>query len=1006
MGVTVAMTALLAIGLLFALTGPVLSQEAGTAPEGGYIYTVQEGDSWDIVALKTGVDVATLQEANPDAVRDTGWLLSGEQLAIPAVGDAESQTHVVGAGESWASIAEEYGVSVNLLFAANPDRVRPGLVLYQGEKLVIPAAPSAATETPAAVEPAAETPEPVVTEEATEAVTEEAAEPVETEEAAETPEPAVDEEPVAPVTVPLTVPVSSGDEVTGTETLTDTEGAPEAEPVSEIPACPEAFADYPDLMVEVLNAAGGDAAALEAFLDECGAAVEGGVVPVDLGAEEDAAAGADADAAAVAEAEEAGAQALVVVYQNPVQQAAFVEGDLLILSPGANGYAVAYRARAAGEVRLLAVEDINADGLPDVVWVDTTCGASTCFDTVNVRSWDGSVWADWTEGTITMAYADIALVEAETEGEAAQLELSGGIYGSVGAGPQRSRTEIWASVDGAPYQLVEKTYADSECLYHTVLDANRALLDAPVIGFETATALYETAATDESLMKCWVRADEMEELRSFSLFRLALIAAYQEDIDTAEARIAELGVTYPGSIYDDVGQVWLESIAAEGDVAAACEAAAAYVAENSGAWEILADYGYTNPSFGAADVCPVLNLSAPDAEEQESEETGATDALPQSDPGSGASASLPECAGSLAGYAEVLPAVLAATQADQEALENWLQVCGVLAEDRGAALFADLNQDGADDVVVFPTLISDVGLGPKGAQGAVYVFHSQPDGSLAVAFSPEIYGKPALLGAGDLNADGQMDIAWTVEGCATSCVLEAQVWTWDGAEYVSMIEPGAVIALGTATFEPVKDGDPGGGHRLVLVGGVSDTLEGGLAVPHQEVWQSIDGAPFRRISWTYDRTAGGNDCMGLRLVEADAALLAADVIGYARAAELYAAALADELQACSIFGLRPDEELALLQGLAHFRLMQVQHYAGDDVAAQATLDDLAAAQPDSLYAQAAASWQDAIAGGATPADACAAVEPIFTDNPDLWQITDHFGYSHPALAAEQICFVP
>ncbi len=140
MGVTVAMTALLAIGLLFALTGPVLSQEAGTAPEGGYIYTVQEGDSWDIVALKTGVDVATLQEANPDAVRDTGWLLSGEQLAIPAVGDAESQTHVVGAGESWASIAEEYGVSVNLLFAANPDRVRPGLVLYQGEKLVIPRA--------------------------------------------------------------------------------------------------------------------------------------------------------------------------------------------------------------------------------------------------------------------------------------------------------------------------------------------------------------------------------------------------------------------------------------------------------------------------------------------------------------------------------------------------------------------------------------------------------------------------------------------------------------------------------------------------------------------------------------------------------------------------------------------------------------------------------------------------------------------------------------------------
>ena len=166
--------------------------------------------------------------------------------------------------------------------------------------------------------------------------------------------------------------------------------------------------------------------------------------------------------------------------------------------------------------------------------------------------------------------------------------MSGGIYGSVGAGPQRSRTEIWASVDGAPYQLVEKTYADSECLYHTVLDANRALLDAPVIGFETATALYETAATDESLMKCWVRADEMEELRSFSLFRLALIAAYQEDIDTAEARIKLSWVTYPGSIYDDVGQVWLKHNGGR-DVAAACERPA-YVAKPAPGryWRIMA----------------------------------------------------------------------------------------------------------------------------------------------------------------------------------------------------------------------------------------------------------------------------------------------------------------------------------------------------------------------------------------------------------------------------------
>ena len=30
----------------------------------------------------------------------------------------------------------------------------------------------------------------------------------------------------------------------------------------------------------------------------------------------------------------------------------------------------------------------------------------------------------------------------------------------------------------------------------------------------------------------------------------------------------------------------------------------------------------------------------------------------------------------------------------------------------------------------------------------------------------------------------------------------------------------------------------------------------------------------------------------------------------------------------------------------------------------------------------------------------------FADNALLWQITDHFGYNHPALAAEQICYAP
>ena len=230
----------------------------------------------------------------------------------------------------------------------------------------------------------------------------------------------------------------------------------------------------------------------------------------------------------------------------------------------------------------------------------------------------------------------------------------------------------------------------------------------------------------------------------------------------------------------------------------------------------------------------------------------------------------------------------------RRAVRRWMYACGALSDERGSVIAADLNGDAVDDFVVFPTVISDVGLGPDGAQGAVYIFHSQPDGSYALAANPEVFGEPAPLAIEDLNGDGNLDVAWTVEGCSTFCVLEVQIVSWDGDEYVPFIQPGAAIAAGQAALAPVGDGDPGTGQALVLTGGVSGTPEGGLTVAHEEVWQSVDGEPYQRIRWVYDRTAEGSDCMGLRLVEADVALQASDVLGYDPAIELYTARVGSE----------------------------------------------------------------------------------------------------------------
>jgi LysM repeat protein len=561
-----------------------------------------------MVAARTGVSVANLQAANPEAAaRENEWLLVGEILYIPAELADSPKIHKVQAGESWNSIAAEYNVSISLLRAVNPQAIRPSYILFRGDELIIPpvgASPAQPTAVPTATATAT-TGE--ATPEATEEITVEATPEAEasatvtaTEEATEEATAGATVEASATVTVEATVEataaitdtgtMTSTAEVTESATVTTTEASVEVAEF-DLPTCPERFADYAPTMSELSNVIEDQGLeAVVAFLTICEALVDDGVEMADLNGD--------------------GVDDLVVVYQNPSEDQIFVEGDLVILNSTPSGYVLGYRARAAGEVRLLTVADVNLDELADVVWVDTTCGASTCFDTVNVRSWDGTSWADWTDGTITMAYAEIALTDVSEEGTGEEITLEGGIYGSVGAGPQRSRSEVWASVEGGPYSLVAKSYSQTSCLYHTVLDANRAFLDAPSTGFEAAVALYTEAVEDESLIECWVRNDELAELRSFSLFRLAVIAGYGGDGVNAAAQIAELTAQFPGSIYDEVGQLWLASYEEGGDAAIACEAVTAFAEEDSASWEMLADYGYTNPSFEAVDVCPVLELPA------------------------------------------------------------------------------------------------------------------------------------------------------------------------------------------------------------------------------------------------------------------------------------------------------------------------------------------------------------------------------------------------------------
>ncbi|MCB0187403.1 MAG: hypothetical protein KDE31_24210, partial [Caldilineaceae bacterium] len=88
------------------------------------------------------------------------------------------------------------------------------------------------------------------------------------------------------------------------------------------------------------------------------------------------------------------------------------------------------------------------------------------------------------------------------------------------------------------------------------------------------------------------------------------------------------------------------------------------------------------------------------------------------------------------------------------------------------------------------------------------------------------------------------------------------------------------------------------------------------------------------------------------------------------------------------------------------RLIQAQALSGDIAAAKTTLQSLQQGQPDSDFSAVAETWLTSYENDGDAAAACEALLETFEENEELWQITDNYGYNHPALGPEQICFVP
>jgi hypothetical protein len=351
-----------------------------------------------------------------------------------------------------------------------------------------------------------------------------------------------------------------------------------------LPPCPSDFEDYASTLVEYLNNSEGDEDGLRATLQGWGALRQvTDLLRVDV----------DDDGTG---------ELLVVVVDASPDYGINARGDLLILDRDDGRFGLAYRAAADSPLldpELMEVDDLNGDGHTELAYSSSSCGAHTCFTTVYVVASGTGTYEDLTGGGVEMAYVEPSFTDWDGDG-LRELIMHGGTIGSVGAGPQRGRTEVYGW-DGANYVLGDTAYDPSNYLYFRVVDANVAFLTGD---YDRAIALYREAIDNPGLT-IWMDESEREELAAFSRYRLSLTYLVLGEVDQAQAARDELLVEQPDNIYAQVVGVLWETYLGEGSLRAACEEVTAFATLYPQAVEVLADYGYANPTFTPQEVCPI-----------------------------------------------------------------------------------------------------------------------------------------------------------------------------------------------------------------------------------------------------------------------------------------------------------------------------------------------------------------------------------------------------------------
>jgi tetratricopeptide (TPR) repeat protein len=281
-------------------------------------------------------------------------------------------------------------------------------------------------------------------------------------------------------------------------------------------------------------------------------------------------------------------------------------GDLLVYLCQGGQYTLVYQHKSGemqGAAQFHEALDLNADGAAELVIGYPTCGAHTCFETLEILAWNGETFENRLSGDSSdLPYPEVAVSDTDGDGRY-DLAVTASGFGSVGAGPQRSLTRLWVySPASLMWELAGDFPGTAQYRVHVVHDADAY---ARLGEYERALRFYQQVIDDPTLQE-W-DTHSYEDLVAYARFKIVLVSLIIGQQKLAEAHYQELVGQFPPDspqyVFVELSVLFRDGFLA-GNAPAGCREVRTYITQYPERVLSFFDYGYGNPAYTAEDICP------------------------------------------------------------------------------------------------------------------------------------------------------------------------------------------------------------------------------------------------------------------------------------------------------------------------------------------------------------------------------------------------------------------